>query len=102
MKLTTSHIGTTYTAVIADRLAFSDHKAFRELLFAVTESGAKTCVFDLSRLQSVDSSGLGMFMVAHEEGAANGWDLVLKGANGHVDALLKLGKFDKILTLQEA
>jgi anti-anti-sigma factor len=102
MKLTTTQDRTTFHARIADRLAFSDHKPFRELLFAVTDSGAKTCVFDLTQLNSIDSSGLGMFMVAHEEGVSNGWELVLKGANEHVNALLKLGKFDKILTLQEA
>ena len=59
-------------------------------------------MFDLTSLSSIDSAGLGMFMVAHNEGAANGWSLVLRGANGHVEALLKLGKFDRILTLQEA
>jgi anti-anti-sigma factor len=102
MNLTTTQDGTTFHARIAERLAFSDHKAFRELLKQVSASGAKTCVFDLSQLNSIDSAGLGMFVVAHEEGQANGWSLVVRGAKGHVDALMKLGKFDKILTLEEA
>jgi len=102
MNLSTSVDNLTFHAAISDRLAFSDHAEFRELVEQVSQSGVKTCVFDLTRLKSIDSSGLGMFMVAQEAGAEKGWRLVLKGAQGHVKDLLKLGKFDKILTLQEA
>lgn len=102
MHLSTSVDNATFHAKIADRLAFSDHTEFRVLLDKVSQSGTQTCVFDLSELRSIDSSGLGMFMVAQEIGAENGWELVLKGAKGHVKALLELGKFDKILKVQEA
>lgn len=90
-----------YLAKLSDRMAFSDHEAFKVLLDDVGHSGAKRCVFDLSDLLSIDSSGLGMFMVAAESAQATGWTFSLKSPQGHVKTLLELGKFDKILTIEE-
>lgn len=101
MRLNTSLTGDTFTAKISERMEFSDHTVFRVLLDDVCGSGAKNCVFDLSELSSIDSSGLGMFMVAHETAKTNGWSLSLKGPKGHVKALIELGKFDKILEIRE-
>ncbi len=101
MRLNTCLQGSTFTAKISERMEFSDHTAFRTLLDDVSGSGANQCVFDLSELHSIDSSGLGMFMVAHETATNNGWSLCLKGPQGHVKALIELGKFDKILEVVE-
>ncbi len=91
----------TYVA-LGGRLTFSDHTAFRKMLDEITQLGTRKCVFNLEKLVSIDSSGLGMFVVAHEQGKQNGWDLAIEGASGHVKSLLELGKFDKILDIREA
>lgn len=101
MHLQTNVDGATYRAKISDRMAFSDHTAFRALLKDVSASGATRCVLDLSGLVSIDSSGLGMFMVAHETGRSSGWSLTLEKPQGHVKTLLQLGKFDKILKIED-
>lgn len=99
-KITTQD---TVTRVALDgRLTFSDHAAFRKLLEEITRTGKSKCIFDLAGLVAVDSSGLGMFVVAHEHGKKSGWELMLQGASGHVKTLLELGKFNKILEIREA
>lgn len=99
-KITTSEKETR--VALNGRLTFSDHTAFRNLLDDITQCGSKRCVFDLAGLVSIDSSGLGMFVVAHEHGKASGWDMTLEGAGGHVKTLLELGKFSKIFEIREA
>lgn len=101
MRMTTTIIGGTFEAKLAERMNFADHKTFRSMLQEVTTSGASTCVLDISELSAIDSAGLGMFIIAIEAAKTNGWSLLLKGANGQVKQLLQLAKFDKLLTMAE-
>ena len=101
MKITTNLNGDVFIAKLSDRMEFSDHTLFRTLLDDVANSGAKKCIFDLSELRSIDSSGLGMFMVAHDTAKTKGWTLSLQAPQGHVKTLIQLGKFDKILEVLE-
>lgn len=102
MQATITTTDTATRVAFAGRLTFSDHNAYRNLLGEISQLGIQHCIFDLSELVSIDSSGLGMFVVAHEEGKNNGWDLALEGACGHVKTLLELGRFSKILEIREA
>ncbi|MDR3494347.1 MAG: STAS domain-containing protein [Ancalomicrobiaceae bacterium] len=99
MDIRTTTDGSTFQAHMSGRLSFSDHQAFRVLMQDIEKSKAKACVFDLSQLTSVDSSGLGMFIIAAEAAKSGNWHLTLKGATGQVNQLLYLAKFDKLLTL---
>jgi anti-anti-sigma factor len=101
MDIRTTTDATTFRAELSGRLSFSDHQAFRILLQDIEKAKAKSCVFDLGQLTSVDSSGLGMFIIAAEAAKAGNWHLSLKGANGQVAQLLLLAKFDKLLHLVE-
>lgn len=100
MQVETATDGSTMSVRLSDRLTFSDHAAFRDILKKVEKSGARTCVFDVSALASIDSAGLGMFMIAREAAQKQGWTLILRRPQGHVKALLELGRFDKLLTIE--
>lgn len=99
MRIETHQSGAVFNAKLADRMTFADHGPFRSLLEAVTKSGAQHCHIDISDLGSIDSAGLGMFVVAQQEAQRSGWSLVLKGARGHVKQLLELARFDRLITL---
>jgi HptB-dependent secretion and biofilm anti anti-sigma factor len=92
--------GGVFEAKLIDQMMFSDHRAFRDLLKEISQSGAKKCVFNLSGLTSIDSSGLGMFMVALDEARKGHWTLTIKSPQGHVRSLLVLGRFDKLLSIE--
>ncbi len=99
MRIKTSTTGNTFEARLSDRLTFADHQAFREMIQQVTTTGAKEFVLELSELVSIDSAGLGMFVIAMESGSKNGWSLTLKAPRPSVKQLLLLAKFDKLVTL---
>ncbi|PTW55061.1 anti-anti-sigma factor [Breoghania corrubedonensis] len=101
MNAQTSQTGQTHHIKLSGRLVFSDHAEFRHLLNQITAAKVESCIIDLSELQSIDSSGLGMFMVALETGKENGWSLTLRSPQGHVKALIELGKFDKLLNVEK-
>jgi anti-anti-sigma factor len=97
MRLLTEFQNDLFTAKIADRLTFADHGQFRKLLDEVKTSGCRKVVFDLSDLSVVDSSGLGMLMIAIDDSKKAGWKLSVSGAQGSVLQLLQLSKLDQML-----
>lgn len=99
MRLDTIKQDTTVQVRFHERMSFSDHGIFREMLTKVRQAGAKSCVFDLSELVSVDSAGLGMLIIAHEAAQKEGWKLTLQKPQPQVMKLLELSSFDKILTI---
>jgi anti-anti-sigma factor len=100
MRVETSVNAGVFEAKLIDQMMFSDHRAFRALLKEISQSGAKKCVFNLSGLTSIDSSGLGMFMVALDEAKKGRWTLTIKSPQGHVRSLLVLSRFDKLLNIE--
>jgi anti-anti-sigma factor len=101
MDIQTTSSGDEFIATLSGRLMFSDNPAFRILLDGAQASGAKRCIFDVSALNSVDSAGLGMFVIAADTAKKHGWSLVLRGPGGQVKQLLTLARFDKLLTIQD-
>lgn len=100
MRIETAMNGTVFEAKLSDRMAFSDLGAFRSLVKEVTKAGAKQCVFDLSWLVSIDSAGLGMFMIALDEARRGGWSMTLRFPQEQVKSMLRLVKFDKLLVIE--
>ena len=88
-----------FEASISDRLIFADHNAFRKLIDDIKATAASQCIFDLKDLSMMDSSGLGMFMIAIEEAKRNGFSLTLKNASGSVLQLIQMSRLDRFLTL---
>lgn len=99
MRLETIRQDTTLQVRFQDRMSFSDHGLFRDMLTNIRKAAPKTCIFDLSELVSVDSAGLGMLIIAHEASKKEGWALTLQKPQPHVMKLLELSCFDKILTI---
>jgi HptB-dependent secretion and biofilm anti anti-sigma factor len=86
---------------LQDRMSFSDHGLFREVLANISKVSPSACIFDMSELASIDSAGLGMLMIAHEQAKKAGWALSIEAPQGHVRQLLQLACFDKILTIKQ-
>ena len=102
MKYESAIDGEEMKISLSEKLTFEDHDGFRDLLESVTASASKRCVFDLSDLQSIDSAGLGMLMIAHETSERDDWKLVLSGPKGQVGKMLELTEFDKVMSIVPA
>ncbi|EGF89987.1 STAS domain protein [Asticcacaulis biprosthecium C19] len=84
-------------AKLSGRMSFSDHGQFRKVLDGIRADGIKTCVLDVATLEAIDSSGLGMLMLAIEDARKGGWSLTVANAAGPVKQLLQLSRLDKML-----
>lgn len=86
---------------ISGRFTFADHEKFRSVLAVFDEPSNKSVVLDVSSLESLDSAGLGMFMVARNTADIKNIKLRVRGAQGQVRKLLTLGKFEELLTMED-
>jgi anti-anti-sigma factor len=100
MRVETKTEGSHFEAKLGDRMGYSDHGAFRSLLQEIGKAAPKTCRLDLSGLESIDSAGLGMFMIARDEARKDGWSLTIRCPKGQVRSLLELCNFDKLITIE--
>ena len=89
-------------AIMSDELSFADHGTFQSAIKELIAAARKLCIMDLRGLTSVDSAGLGMFMIAHEECEKANTSLVLRGATGQVQRMLELARFETILKIVPA
>jgi anti-anti-sigma factor len=81
-------------------LTMDDHMAFRSLLADVTQRKPKHCAFDLRELESIDSAGIGMLLIASEQAKNASWTFSVDNATGHVRRVLELADLGKIVTIR--
>ena len=100
MKYKTTHQPDSIEVEIAEQLTYADHAAFRNIIDGMIEAEARHCVIDIKALETVDSAGLGMFMIAHEECERHSTELVIRAPQGQVKRMLELARFDTILRIE--
>lgn len=82
------------------KLKFEDHNAFREIMTTLEQSDRKRRVFDLSKLESIDSAGLGMIMIAFQSSQKQNCAMVLRHPQGQVKRLLEITDLGKVIEIQ--
>lgn len=102
MQISTTVTDARMTATLSDRMTFSDHAAFRSLLATIAAAEVKEVVFDLDELVSIDSAGLGMFMIALEASEKHGWQLSIQRPTRAVRQLLQLARIDRLISVAAA
>ena len=80
---------------------FKDHLAFRAILNDLNTNAGLRHVFDLSKLEFLDSAALGMMLIAEDEAQAGGWSLSLRRPSGEVAKLLALSSMDTVFDIEE-
>ena len=91
--------GDTEVALIGE-LTFGDHAAFREMLTRAMQSRGQKIVFDLSRLDFVDSAGLGMLLIARDEAGKSSRSLALARPQKQVERVFAVTKFETLFTIE--
>lgn len=92
MTISTTFNGDRAEISFSGRFVFSDSSAFRAQLASVLDKGVKHCVCNLADLTFMDSSGLGMLMVALKECQKRNIELEVAKPQGDVKALLEMTK----------
>ncbi len=86
--------------VLKGGLGYADHRTFLEVMAEFNVPAGHQLVFDLSNLESVDSSGLGMFLIANEEAKKKSLRFRISHPRSDVLRIMNLGKLNKILDIR--
>lgn len=89
-----------FEAHLSQRLSFADNGLFRKLLEEMQAANARHWVLNVSELTSLDSAGLGMFILAMENAKKASATLVLRSPTEHVRKLIELSKMDKLIKVE--
>lgn len=100
MNIESTRDGEEIQFQLSDKMTFTDHQKFRDMLTEVSESRCTRCVIDLSRLDFIDSAGLGMLMIANDASERENWDLLVRHPRGVVRQVLELAEFGKVVRLE--
>lgn len=74
----------------------------RDALHAALATGSGPLVVDISGVELLDATGLGVLVGAHRRARLEGRELVLRGAPPRVARLLKVTRLDRVITLSAA
>jgi anti-anti-sigma factor len=72
------------------------------VLHAALATGSGPLVVDISGVELLDATGLGVLVGAHRRARLDGRELVLRGASPRVARLLKVTRLDRVITLAPA
>ncbi|MEW6563007.1 MAG: STAS domain-containing protein [Pseudomonadota bacterium] len=86
--------------VLNGRFDFNAHRVFKDAYAPLLKEGAlNTIEIDLSRVQYLDSSALGMLLMLRERATAVNKQIVLSRANGTITQILEIANFGKLFTI---
>jgi anti-anti-sigma factor len=74
----------------------------RDALHAALAEGSGPLVVDISGVELLDATGLGVLVGAHRRARLDGRELVLRGASARVARLLKVTRLDRVIVLAPA
>ncbi|WP_119678437.1 STAS domain-containing protein [Indioceanicola profundi] len=83
------------------RMTLVDHDRFRSVIDSMEKMHGSRCIFDLAGLDFIDSSGLGMFLIARDIAMPRNVEIELRGATGSVRRVLQIAKFDTLFLVRD-
>lgn len=93
--------GNTVELKLQPRFGFDQFGEFREAYGAhLDDPGVREIVLDLSAVEYMDSSALGMLLLLKEKARVVGKTVALRGAQGFVRELLSSMKFESLFSMR--
>lgn len=99
MDISTSLTAGTLNVMLSGRFSFSDHLAFRETIRQFAQKEVSEVVFDLTRVEYIDSSALGMLLLARDEASKHKKTITIHGAHGQVKKTLEIALFSTLFIM---
>lgn len=88
--------------VLTGRLDVSTVSVVRDRLHAAVDAGSGLLVVDLTGVQAVDVTGLGMLAGTRRRAQTTGRTMVLRGVPPRVARLLQVTRLDRALPMEDA
>lgn len=100
MQYNITNEGANRVARIEGQVTFQEQKDFRELLNTMFGEQSSSYVFDLSKVNHIDSAGLGMFLIGRKRAQEVGATVALHHPPANVRHTLELAKFHELFTVE--
>ena len=97
MKYTSQSIGEFDNISMSERLTFSDYGLMKDIVDYLITNKRNNVRLNLTNLEFIDSSGLGMMLVLNEVAERNRIKFSIYGANGEVRRTFELSKLYRYL-----
>lgn len=88
------------TVTIDGKVYAHDAGILRDELLEAIDRGVTDISMDLSRLEYIDSSGLGVLVTVHKRTLDKNGKLVMNGVHGMAAEILKRTRLDKVLHIE--
>ncbi len=85
--------------VLQGRFDFNAHREFREAVDSAVKEAGTVIQVDLSRVDYLDSSALGMLLMLRDKAKGAGKAVELANAKGSVKQVIDIANFGKLFTL---
>ena len=99
MNVVISKSGTEAQVRLEGSMYVEDSASVREQLSDLLVEGITDLTIDLSGLEYVDSSGLGVLISIHKKCLQKGGKMVIRGLRGMVEELFKLTRLDLVFNV---
>lgn len=94
MEFSMQEAGNTLEIMMQGRFTFSENQKFKLILQQTLQSKPAVVVFDLAKVDFIDSAGLGMLLLAKDEMDSMNTSILLRGAQGQVKKMLNVSCFE--------
>ena len=100
MHMTSSASSAGAHVKLAGRLEFTDHERLRDIIGLIGAEGAALFTLDLRGLEFIDSAGLGMLLILHEEAETRGVRMKTLIGPGAVRQTVTLARIDDVIDIE--
>ncbi len=84
------------------RLTYHDHDVIHRLILLLQTTHTGKQVIDLEALEFIDSAGLGMLLILHDDAKTRQVGFVLRKPRGEVQRVLKVARMIQIMQIEES
>jgi anti-anti-sigma factor len=100
MEINVTQADNSTTIALKGRFDFQAHQEFRRAVDGLLRAGKSMLTVDLSQVNFIDSSALGLLLLARENCEKAGGVVILNQPRDYVDKVLKLCHFDQLFLVQ--
>ena len=86
--------------MILGSFTFSDNIVFRDVITLITSQASRCVHIDVRGLNFIDSSGLGMLLLARDEAKTHNVILTLSEAVGQVQDMFEVAQFNTLFAIK--
>jgi anti-anti-sigma factor len=101
MDFSVKDTGADREVFLSGKLSFSDHKKFREVVQGLRAGSFRRCTLDMSRLEAIDSAGLGLLILVKDTAKEKNLSLNIRAPKGQVRKMLEISRFGDIISITD-